>query len=257
MKRVALVTGGTRGIGLGISVELARSGYALVVCGRRAHDEVAPALEQLRSFGGDVLYCRADVSCQSDRALLLEEIRSSFHALHVLVNNAGVAPVQRSDILVATEESFERVLRINLQGPYFLAQAVAQWMVEQRSFDHTYTGCIINVGSVSAEMASVNRGEYCVSKAGMAMMTRLFASRLGEHGVSVFEVRPGIIHTDMTEQVREKYDQRIADTELLIQKRWGEPHDVGRVVSLMARGELAYSTGQVVYVDGGLSVPRL
>jgi len=257
MSRVALVTGGARGIGFGIALELAKEGFALVICGTRSSGEVAAALDQLREFNGDVVYCRADISCGGDRASLLALAREKFNALHVLVNNAGVAPAHRADILVATEESYERVMRVNLQGPYFLTQAAANWMMEQRAADPEYTGCIINIGSVSAEMASLNRGEYCVSKAGMSMMTRLFAARLGGEGISVFEVRPGIVASDMTAQVKEKYDQRIADSELLIQKRWGQPHDVGRAVAMLARGELPYSTGQVLCVDGGLSVPRL
>jgi NAD(P)-dependent dehydrogenase (short-subunit alcohol dehydrogenase family) len=175
----------------------------------------------------------------------------------VLVNNAGVAPRVRADLLEATEESFERVMRINLQGPYFLTQAAARWMVEQRRADAAFCGCIVNIGSVSAEVASVSRGEYCVAKAGVTMMTRLFASRLGQEGVTVYEVRPGIIRSDMTGPVQDKYDALIADSDLLIQKRWGEPEDVGRAVASLARGDFLYSTGQIVHVDGGLSVQRL
>ncbi len=257
MARVALVTGGTRGIGLGVASALAREGFSLALCGTRADAEVAPVLEVLRASGADVFYCRADVSCGADRQSLLERVRSRFNALHVLVNNAGVAPQTRADLLDATEESFERVLRINLQGPYFLTQAVARWMIEQRQADTAYSGCIVNIGSVSSEVVSVNRGEYCVSKAGVTMMTRLFASRLGEAGIPVYEVRPGIIHSDMTKQVKAKYDAKIAGSELLVQKRWGEPEDVGRAVAMLARGDLPYSTGQVICVDGGLSVQRL
>jgi NAD(P)-dependent dehydrogenase (short-subunit alcohol dehydrogenase family) len=257
MKRVALVTGGTRGIGLGVACALVKEGFNLAVCGTRADAEVAPVLQALRAAGADALYCRADVSRAEERQALLEQVRARFGALHVLVNNAGVAPLARTDLLRATEESFERVLRVNLQGPYFLTQAAARWMVEQRQSDPAFAGCIVNIGSVSAEVASVNRGEYCVSKAGVGMMTRLFASRLGEFGLPVYEVRPGIIHSDMTESVTAKYDAKIAETELLIQKRWGEPEDVGRAVALLARGELPYSTGQVLRVDGGLTVQRL
>ena len=257
MKRVALVTGGTRGIGLGVGRALTKEGFSLAVCGTRAEEEVVSALGALRATGADVLYCRADVSSAKDREILLERIRIRFGALHVLVNNAGVAPLARTDLLEATEESFERVMRINLQGPYFLTQAVARWMVEQRQTTSAFAGCIVNIGSVSAEVASVNRGEYCVSKAGVGMMTRLFASRLGAFGIPVYEIRPGIVHTDMTESVAAKYDAKIENTDLLIQKRWGEPEDVGRAVTMLARGDLAYSTGQVICVDGGLTVQRL
>jgi len=257
MKRVAVVTGGTRGIGFGVAAALAREGYALAVCGTRSAAEAEPALAALRASGAEALYCRADVSCGPDRRALLEQVRVRFGALHVLVNNAGVAPLKRTDLLAATEESFERVMRINLQGPYFLAQAAARWMIEQRQAEAAFSGCIVNIGSISADVVSVNRGEYCVSKAGVTMMTRLFASRLGEFGIPVYEVRPGIIHSDMTDAVKAKYDAKIAETELLIQKRWGEPDDVGRAVAMLARGDLPYSTGQVICVDGGLSVQRL
>lgn len=257
MGRVALVTGGARGIGFGVAGALAKEGFRLAVCGTRAEAEAAAALGALRALGAETLYCRADVSRAEDRQALLQAVRSRFGALHVLVNNAGVAPLARADLLEATEESFERVMRINLQGPYFLTQAAARWMIGQRQADAACRACIVNVGSVSAEVASVNRGEYCVSKAGMAMMTRLFASRLGEFGIPVYEIRPGIIRSDMTEPVAAKYDAKIAETELLIQRRWGEPEDVGRAVAMLARGDLPYSTGQVIQVDGGLSVQRL
>jgi len=257
MRQVALVTGGARGIGFGVSAALAREGFSLAVCGTRPAEDVAPALAILRDLGAEAEYVRADVSSGGDRRALLEAVRARFGALHVLVNNAGVAPQVRADLLEATEESFERVMRINLQGPYFLTQAVARWMIDLRAADPSYAGCIVNIGSVSADTASVNRGEYCVSKAGLTMMTRLFAARLGASGIPVYEVRPGIIHSDMTQTVQAKYDARIAESELLIQKRWGEPDDVGRAVAMLARGDLPYSTGQVINVDGGLAVRRL
>ena len=257
MKRVAVVTGGARGIGFGVSVALAREGFAVAVCGTRSAAEAESALAALRAVDPESCYFRADVSQEADRLSLLEQVRARFGALHVLVNNAGVAPLARTDLLAATEASFERVMRINLQGPYFLTQAAARWMVEQRQADAAFSGCIVNIGSVSADLASVNRGEYCVSKAGVTMMTRLFASRLGEYGIPVYEVRPGIIHSDMTDPVKAKYDAKISGTDLLVQKRWGEPEDVGRAVAMLARGDLAYSTGQIICVDGGLSVQRL
>lgn len=258
MRRVALVTGGTRGIGLGIARALAREGFDLAVCGTRAESEVAGALEPLATAAGSApLYVRADVSRDEDRRTLLDAVAARFGALHVLVNNAGVAPDVRADLLDASESSFDRVLGINLRGPYFLTQAASRWLVEQRRANAAFAGCIVNVGSVSAEVASVNRGEYCVSKAGVAMMTRLFAARLGAEGIPVYEVRPGIVHSDMTATVQTKYDAKIADTDLLVQKRWGEPDDVGRAVAMLARGDLPYSTGQVILVDGGLTLRRL
>jgi NAD(P)-dependent dehydrogenase (short-subunit alcohol dehydrogenase family) len=190
------------------------------------------------------------------REEMLAAIRQRFGRLEVLVNNAGIAPKERRDILEATEESFEHVLRTNLQGPYFLTQAAARWMVEQKRKDAAFAGCVVNVSSVSATVASINRGEYCISKAGVAMATQLWATRLGEFTIPVYEVRPGIIETDMTAGVKEKYDKLLGDG-LTIQRRWGTPEDVGKAVASLARGDLPYSTGQVVMVDGGLTIQRL
>jgi 3-oxoacyl-[acyl-carrier protein] reductase len=255
-RRVALVTGGARGIGLAISSHLARDGFDLALCGTRSADAAAHALASLRDHGGEVLYATCDVADAACRAELVEGVRKRFGRLHVLINNAGVAPVQRRDLLDGTEESFERVVRVNLQGPYFLTQTVARWMIEQRRADRAFRGCIVNISSVSATTASVQRGEYCVAKAGLSMATQLWAARLGEWDIPVYEVRPGIVHTDMTAPAKAKYDRLIAEG-LLVQSRWGEPEDVGRAVALLARGELPYSTGQVLMVDGGLSLPRL
>ncbi len=254
--RVALVTGGASGIGLGISDALAREGFALAVCGRRPEADLAAALDALRAHGTDVLYVPADVARQADRERALADVRAHFGRLDVLVNNAGVGPTQRLDLLEATEESFDRVLGINLKGPYFLTQAAARWMVGQAGADAAFRAAIINVGSISATMVSVNRGEYCISKAGVAMATQLWAARLGEVGIPVYEVRPGIVHSDMTAGVRQKYDA-LLEAGLFVQPRWGEPEDVGRAVAMLARGDLAYSTGQVVMVDGGVSMSRL
>lgn len=256
-KRVALVTGGTRGIGLGISRKLAADGFDLAVNGRRDEAEIAGTLDELRaSGGGRVLYCQADVSDAADRAEMISAIRDRFGRLDVLVNNAGVAPSKRADILDADEASFDRLVSINLKGPYFLTQLAAKWMAEQHGVDNGFIGAIVNVSSVSATVVSVNRGDYCISKAGIAMATQLWAARMAEFGVSVFEVRPGVIKTDMTSGVTEKYDQLIAEG-LTVERRWGLPEDVGRAVSVLARGELTYATGSVVMVDGGLTVQRL
>lgn len=239
MKRVALVTGGSRGIGLGIAQALRKEDFDVAICGTR------PACEHKEFF-----YCQCDVGDREARGKMLDALRQRFGRLDVLVNNAGIAPKVRADILDATEESFEQLIRTNLQGPYFLTQAVAKWMIEQKS------GCIINISSVSATVASVNRGDYCISKAGVAMATQLWATRLGEFGISAFEVRPGIIKTDMTAGVTEKYDKLI-NAGLLVQARWGEPEDVGKAVAALARGDLPYSTGQIIAVDGGLTIRRL
>ena len=254
-RRVALVTGGTRGIGLGIASALAGE-FDVAICGRREEGAVAAVVEELGRAGAAVLYVRADVGEATDRDRLTAAVRQRFGRLHVLVNNAGVAPEVRTDLLEADEASFDRLLRINLKGPYFLTQSVARWMIEQKGADPGFTGCVVNVTSISATVASPDRGEYCVSKAGQAMASRLFATRLGEVGIPVYEVRPGIIRTDMTAAVTAKYDRRIG-VGLLLQPRWGLPEDVGRAVAALARGEFGYSTGAVIVVDGGLTVPRL
>jgi 3-oxoacyl-[acyl-carrier protein] reductase len=255
VSRVALVTGGTRGIGLGIARALAAEGFDLALCGVREEKDVAPGLAELRG-GGAAHYFRADIGERADRLGLVAGVRARLGRLHVLVNNAGAAPPARLDLLEAGEESFERLLRVNLQGPYFLTQAVARWMLEQRGKDEAWAGCIVNVTSVSATVASTDRGDYCVSKAGLAMASQLWAVRLAGAGIPVYEVRPGIIRTDMTAAVAEKYDRLIADG-LVPQGRWGTPEDVGRIVAALARGDAPYSTGSVITVDGGLTIPRL
>jgi len=247
--KTALITGGTRGIGLGIAQALARDGFALAVNGMRAEEEVREVLHELRGMT-DVIYCRADISDSCDREKMLAEVLQKFGALQLLVNNAGIAPRERLDLLDATEESFQQVMKTNLQGPYFLTQAAAKIMIKQGA------GCIVNISSISAETASVNRGEYCLSKAGVGMATKLWAARLGEFNIPVYEIRPGLIQTDMTAGVKEKYDKLLAGG-LCCQQRWGLPEDVGKAVAMLARGDLPYSTGQVLYVDGGLSLPRL
>jgi NAD(P)-dependent dehydrogenase (short-subunit alcohol dehydrogenase family) len=256
MKRVALVTGGTRGIGFGVAAALARDGFDLALCGMRPAEAVVKEREALARFGANVTYYSCDVADTKARAAMVAGIRSDYGRLHVLVNNAGVAPKQRMDVLDATEESFEWVVKTNLQGPYFLTQAVARWMMEQKAADTAWSGCIVNVSSISAAVASTSRGEYCISKAGVSMATQLWAVRLGDADIPVYEVRPGVTATDMTSGVKEKYDRLIADG-LCVQRRWGTPNDVGKAVASLARGDLPYSTGQVIMVDGGLTIPRL
>ena len=256
MRRVALVTGGTRGIGLGIARALAADGFDLALCGVRQEMEVAPVLAELRDAGAATRYFRADIGERFERARLVSGVKEGFGRLHVLVNNAGVSPQARVDLLEAGEESFERLLRVNLQGPYFLTQGVAKWMLEQKRADAAWAGAVVFVSSTSATVASTNRGEYCVSKAGLAMASQLWAARLAEAGIPVYEVRPGIIRTDMTAPVAEKYDRMIGEG-LVPQGRWGTPEDVGRVVAALARGDAPYSTGAVITVDGGLTIPRL
>jgi len=256
VKRVAFITGGSRGIGYGIAEHLAKAGFDLAINGVRPEEAAREALDGLRALGAEVMYCPGDVASSEARTAMLDTIQQHFGRLNVLVNNAGVAPKERRDILEATEESFQYVLTTNLQGAYFLTQAAANWMIRQRSEQPAFWGCIVNVSSISATVASVNRGEYCVAKAGLSMATQLFAARLGEFDIPVYEVRPGVIRTDMTAGVTSKYDKLIEDG-LCVQKRWGLPDDVGRAVAALARGDFLYSTGQVILVDGGLTIPRL
>ncbi len=256
MKKVALITGGTRGIGFGISRCLAREGLDLAVNGVRDSAQVEGQLSELASLGAKVLYCQGDIGSSDARAEIIAKVKDHFGRLNVLVNNAGVAPRVRKDLLETSEEDFEYVLRTNLQGSYFLSQAVANWMVEQKQSDASFDGSIINISSISATVASINRGEYCVAKAGMSMATNLFAARLGEHDIPVYEIRPGVTETDMTLGVKDKYDKLINDG-LCVQKRWGLPKDVGLAVAALVRGDFPYSTGQVIMVDGGLTIPRL
>lgn len=251
---VALVTGGTRGIGLGIAEALARDGWHLALCGVRGSAEVSDVLGR---FAGRAEYFQVDISSREDRARLVRWTAERFPGrLHALVNNAGRAPRVRADLLDATEDSFRELIETNLEGPYFLTQAIARQMLAAKAETSDAAGGIVFVTSVSAEMASVTRGDYCVSKAGLAMAASLFAVRLAPEGIPVYDVRPGIIATDMTSAVRDAYDTRIAEG-LVPERRWGQPADVGRVVAALLRGDLPYATGSVIHVDGGLAIPRL
>lgn len=254
--KVAFITGGSRGIGLGIAQQLARQGFDLAINGMRPEAAVEDVLAQLRATGAEVIYCQGDVSVSQAREAMLSQIKSHYGRLNLLVNNAGVAPKVRTDILQTTEESFDYVLDTNLKSTFFLTQSVANWMIEQQSQEADFEGIIINISSVSATVASVSRGEYCVSKAGLGMVTQLFAARLGAFGIPVYEIRPGVIKTDMTAGVTAKYDALIANG-LTVQPRWGFPEDIGKAVAAIATGAFLYSTGQVFMIDGGLTLPRL
>jgi 3-oxoacyl-[acyl-carrier protein] reductase len=259
-ERTALITGGTRGIGFGIARALASDGWDLLLTGLRPDEQVTPILDELRTSGRDIRYRVADISDASARAGLVDFVRTRYGTVTALVNNAGRAPRVRSDVIDASEESFEEVIRTNLQGPYFLTQAVARTMLDTKAHakegDASFDPAIVFITSVSAEMPSPNRGDYCISKAGLAMAVRLYAVRLAAHGIPVYEVRPGIIATDMTAGVRDTYDRRIAEG-LVPEGRWGQPEDVGRAVAALLRGDVPYATGSVIHIDGGLSIPRL
>ncbi|MCS7089502.1 MAG: 3-ketoacyl-ACP reductase [Verrucomicrobiota bacterium] len=264
MNRVALITGASRGIGRGIALALSRLGYHLVLNYAGRADAAAQTAEDCRTAAhtnGHTIRAepyQANISLAEDRRRLLDFTRMTFGRLDLLVNNAGVAPTVRADILEASEESFDRVLGINLKGPYFLTQQAARWMIEQIHQDPPATPRpkIVIVSSISAYTASINRGDYCLSKAALSMMTRLYAVRLAEHGINVYEIRPGIVATDMTASVREKYDRLIADGLTPI-RRWGTPDDVGRAVAAIAQDLFPFSTGEVFNVDGGFHLDRL
>jgi 3-oxoacyl-[acyl-carrier protein] reductase len=256
---VALVTGAGRGIGRGIAIELARAGYDIVInyAGNAAAAEECLAL--VREAGGEGRTVRGDVAVAADRERLLAETIAMGGQIDLLVNNAGVAPKVRADILEAGAESFDYLIDVNLKGPYFLTQLAARQMIDQVAAGvSSIFGAprIVTITSISAYTASTNRGDYCVAKAGLAMMTKLFAARLAEHGIFVFEVRPGVIATDMTAGVQEKYDRLIAEGAWPI-RRWGYPEDIGRAVAAISRGDLPFATGEVINIDGGFHLRTL
>jgi 3-oxoacyl-[acyl-carrier protein] reductase len=256
IKKSALVTGGSRGIGLGVAKALGKAGFNLAINGVRNEKQVGDVVNELKSLGTEVVYIRGDLTNSAERQSVFQKVLAAFGHLNVLVNNAGIAPLERKDILEAGEESYDRVMDVNLKGPYFLTQMFAWHMVETKRGNTGFQACIINISSISSTVASVNRGEYCISKAGVSMATRLWAVRLGEYDIPVYEIQPGIIKSDMTSGIKEKYD-RLIENGLCVQKRWGLPEDVGKIAVAMANGSLPYSTGQVVAVDGGLTIPRL
>ena len=255
--KVALITGGANGIGLGIATQLAKDGYAAALTGRSTEERVQANIDKVKSFGAPVIYISGDVASDVDRKTVMQRVDSELGRLDVLVNNAGVAPKVRMDILQTTEESFDYVLDINLKGTFFLSQLVANYMIEEVKKDVGIVPMIINVSSLSAYTSSTVRGEYCISKAGIGMLTALFADRLAEYGINVYEIRPGIIATDMTAGVKEKYDRLILEEGILPLKRWGFPEDIGNAVSVLCSGKLAYSTGEILNIDGGFHMRRL
>jgi 3-oxoacyl-[acyl-carrier protein] reductase len=262
-KPVAIITGGSRGIGRAIAIELAGLGFDIVINhydftedGKPDETPAQKTKVEIEAKSMRCLALRGDVSSDKDRKALVKAVKDQFGRCDILVNNAGVAPLKRADLLEATEESFDRVLNINLKGPYFLTQLIAKWMIEQKKQNPEGNFRIINIGSMSSYTSSTARGEYCISKAGVSMMTMLYADRLAEFGIGVFEIRPGIIETDMTSVVKEKYDKLIAEGLTPI-KRWGQPEDIAKAVSAIAEGKLDFSTGQVINVDGGFHLRRL
>lgn len=251
---VAIVTGASRGIGRAIALELAGLGFDLVI--NRIQQSPPQTQKEAEDLGVRCEFVQADISKAKGRSLLVVSAKSKFSRCDMLVNNTGVAPLQRKDVLDATEESFDRVIGINLKGPYFLTQQIANWMIEQREQYPERALRIVNISSISAYTSSPSRGEYCISKAGISMMTKLYADRLAEYNIGVFEISPGIIQTDMTGAVKDKYDRLIAEGLTPI-KRWGQPEDVAKAVGAIAEGRFDFSTGTVINVDGGFHLRRL
>ncbi|MCC5829444.1 MAG: 3-ketoacyl-ACP reductase [Phycisphaeraceae bacterium] len=256
--RVAIVTGAGRGIGRAIALSLAADGARLLINYHSNAEAAQLTADQVRQAGGEAVIVRADVGVDADRRRMLDQAGEAFGPVDLLVNNAGMAPKVRADLLEMSEQSFDEVLATNLKGPFMFSQLVSLHMIEHRAdFGDRVTPAIINIGSISAYAASVNRGEYCVAKAGIGMMTALFAARLAEHGIQVFEIRPGIIETDMTSGVKEKYDKLILEQGLTPIRRWGRPEDIGRAVAAIAGGAFPFSTGETINVDGGFHLRRL
>ena len=258
MQKVAFVTGSSRGIGYGITQKFAQNGYAVVMSSSSGEEKARENLDALRATGANVSYVRCDIASAASRAEALAHINERYGRLDVLVNNAGVAPLVRQNILEATEESFDRVVDTNLKGTFFMCQVFANAMIDWKKAGlEDYLPRIVNISSLSAYTSSTNRGEYCVAKAGIAMVTTLFADILAEPGIPVFEVRPGIIQTDMTSTVQAKYDAFILRDGGLPTARWGTPEDVAGVVHALSSGAFDYGTGQVINVDGGFHIRRL
>lgn len=255
-ERAALVTGGSRGIGRGIALALAARGWRVAVNYQQNAAAADEVVATIRASGGEAIAVQADVGDLDSHTPLLNAVLAAFGRLDLLVNNAGIGPRVRVDILEMRVESYDEVMGVNLRGPFFLSQRAAKLMLTQREAGIIPSAAIVNIGSISAYTASINRGEYCISKAGMGMMTALFADRLAPHGITVYEVRPGIIETDLTHGAKAKYDALIADGLTPI-RRWGQPEDIGKAVAAIAQGDFPFSTGEVINVDGGFHLHRL
>ncbi len=257
MAYTALVTGGARGIGAGIVEKLAQEGWNVAFCDLGEEQDYEGRCRELADkYGVRALYIKCDITDDAARRAMLDRILAVFGELNALVNNAGVAPNVRADILEMPESSYDRLMKINLKGPFFLTQLVANYMFKVKETKPDYYGVVVNIASCSATVVSINRGEYCLSKAGVAMATRLWAVKLAQIGVNVYEIRPGVIKTDMTSTVTAKYDKLISEG-LTLQPRWGYPEDIAKAVAMFLRGDLGYSTGQVIDVGGGMEIGRL
>jgi NAD(P)-dependent dehydrogenase (short-subunit alcohol dehydrogenase family) len=256
LKPVALITGGSRGIGRAVSLALAESGFDLLINYQGNHDAARQVQEEASKKSVRAEVFQADISFLEDHERICQFLQDQFGRIDVLVNNAGVAPKVRADLLETPVESFDRLLTTNLRGPFFLTQRIARWMLELKQKEPACRPSIINISSISAYTSSINRADYCLTKAGISMMTRLYADRLAEADIPVYEIRPGIIRTDMTAPVGAKYDKMFAEG-LTPLRRWGEPEDVAKAVVALVKGFFPYSTGEVFNVDGGFHLRRL
>ena len=262
MNQVALITGASRGIGRGIALELAAVGWDLIINYSNnqaaAEDTVNCSIEHAHKAGHEIRaeICQGDIGQAMDRQRLVDFVRNHFGRVDLLVNNAGITSIGRSDLLEASEENWDALMAINLKGPFFLCQLVGSWMLEQNNLDDSWRGKIINISSISSGAVSTNRGDYCVAKAGLSMVTKLFAARLADAGINVYEVCPGIIASDMTEPVKLKYDKMINDGLTPI-RRWGKSSDVGKAVVALAQDYFPFTTGDVFNVDGGFTIRRI
>lgn len=255
--KTAIVTGSSRGIGRGIAAALAARGWKIVVNYRSNSSAAQDVLQSIEQAGSEALAVQADLANQADLSRMVDAALEHFGRIDLLVNNAGVGPRQRVDMLQVGEESYDEVMAINLKGPFFLSQRIANEMIRLINEGIVSNPMMINISSISAYTSSPSRAEYCISKAGMSMMTALWADRLAEFGINVYEIRPGIIATDLTSVVQEKYDRMIFEEGLTPIKRWGQPEDVGKAVVAIAEGLFPFSTGEVINVDGGFHLFRL
>ena len=256
MSRVALVTGGSRGIGLGIARKLAEQGFNLAINGVREEASVRVALEELRSIGVRVEYLQGNIALAEDRENIISGLINKFGKIDVLVNNAGVAPRNRSDIFEITEEDFDHLMDINVRGTFFLTQAIAKWMAELKINKPDSQISIITITSISAKIASTTRASYCMSKSSLSMLSKVLAVKMAEFGIPVYEIRPGVVETDMIEKVRETYHEGVKNG-MTLEPRMGVPEDIGKVVVALVKGDLPYCTGQIISVDGGMTIPRM
>ncbi len=258
---VALITGCGRGIGRGIAIELAKNGFSIagndvIFDPNNREAGLFEVKEKIEESGASFLPVQGDISSLEEHEKILNSVLDKFGRIDILVNNAGVAPLKRLDMLETTPESYDRVLSINARGPFFLTQKVAKQMIEQVKDNPEFKPIIIFISSISAYVSSPLRAEYCISKASLSITAKIFADRLAEYGINVYEIRPGIIQTDMTAPVKEKYDKLIAEG-LVPQKRWGFPEDIGKAVLAIAKGHFPYSTGMVIEISGGMNINRL